>query len=79
MTFEPVLTRNQGNPEVHKVKGYRAAGGYQALEKAFRIRREEIIDEVKRPASAVAVVPVFRRASSGASCPTRRSGELLRL
>jgi NADH-quinone oxidoreductase subunit F len=48
MEFEPVLTRNAGRADVHKVSGYRAAGGYRALEKALHGRREEIIDEVKK-------------------------------
>jgi NADH-quinone oxidoreductase subunit F len=48
MAFEKVLTRNVGNPEVLRVRGYRDAGGYDALAKALRLAPEEVIEEVKR-------------------------------
>ena len=48
MAFERVLTRNVGRPEAKTVKGYREAGGYDALAKALRMPPEEIIEEVKR-------------------------------
>jgi NADH-quinone oxidoreductase subunit F len=47
MAFEPVLTRNVGNPDALTVRGYRAAGGYQALAKALGMEGGEIIDLVK--------------------------------
>ncbi len=48
MAFEPVLTRNVGKPEVRSVRGYRAAGGYQALAKGLAMAPEEVVEEVKK-------------------------------
>jgi len=48
MAFEKVLTRNLGNPEVLRVRGYRDTGGYDALAKALRMAPEEVVEEVKR-------------------------------
>lgn len=47
MAFEPVLTRNVGNPDVLTVAGYRKAGGYEALKKALKMEPGEVIEEVK--------------------------------
>jgi NADH-quinone oxidoreductase subunit F len=47
MVYEPVLTRNVGNPEVLSVAGYRAAGGYTALAKALAMEPGEVTAEVK--------------------------------
>ncbi len=47
MTFEPVLTRNVGKPEAKTVQGYKKLGGYAALDKALKMEREAIIEEVK--------------------------------
>ncbi len=47
MAFEPVLTRNVGNPAALTVEGYRKGGGYEALAKGLKMEPEEIIEEVK--------------------------------
>ncbi len=47
MGFEPILTRHVGQPSVLTVEGYRAAGGYAALEKALAMEPEAVIEEVK--------------------------------
>ncbi|HVS04429.1 MAG TPA: NADH-quinone oxidoreductase subunit NuoF [Thermoanaerobaculia bacterium] len=44
---DPVLLRNLGKPEVRTVAGYRAAGGYRALEQALRMQPDEVIEAVK--------------------------------
>jgi len=46
--FEPVLTKNVGNPEALTVKGYRKAGGYEGLTKALTMEPAAIVDEVKK-------------------------------
>src|SRR5688572_22239002 len=48
MAFEPVLTRNVGNPSALMVKGYRDGGGYEALAKALRMEPAAITEEVKK-------------------------------
>jgi NADH-quinone oxidoreductase subunit F len=48
MAFEPVLTRNAGNPDALTLRGYRQAGGYEGLAKALQMDPGAIIDEVKR-------------------------------
>jgi len=48
MSFQPVLTRNAGKPEVHSVSGYRDTGGYEALRKALALEPSAVIEEVKR-------------------------------
>jgi NADH-quinone oxidoreductase subunit F len=48
MAFEPVLTRNVGNPDALTVRGYRKNGGYEGLEKALKMEPDAIIDEVKK-------------------------------
>ena len=48
MAFEPVLTRNVGNPAALMVKGYRDGGGYQALAKALAMEPAAITEEVKK-------------------------------
>ena len=52
MAFEPILTRNVGNPEALTVAGYRKAGGYEALTKALRMEPGEVIAEVGRTGRA---------------------------
>ena len=47
MGFEPVLTRNLGNPEVLGLAGYRTAGGYEGLEKALKMEPGDVTDVVK--------------------------------
>ncbi|HEV3077894.1 MAG TPA: NADH-quinone oxidoreductase subunit F, partial [Thermoanaerobaculia bacterium] len=46
--FEPVLTRNAGNPDALTLDGYRKSGGYQGLAKALAMEPDAVIDEVKR-------------------------------
>jgi NADH-quinone oxidoreductase subunit F len=46
--FEPVLTRNVGNPEALTLKGYRKLGGYEGLSKALLMEPDAIIEEVKK-------------------------------
>jgi NADH-quinone oxidoreductase subunit F len=48
MAFEPVLTRNVGNDAVLTLKGYRDAGGYEGLAKAFTMDPAAITEEVKK-------------------------------
>ena len=48
MGFEPILTRNLGNPEALTVTGYRATGGYEALAKGLEMEPDEVIEEVKK-------------------------------
>ncbi|MEE8368521.1 MAG: NADH-quinone oxidoreductase subunit NuoF [Thermoanaerobaculia bacterium] len=45
--FEPVLTRNVGNPEALTLRGYRNLGGYEALAASLKLEPEEVIAEVK--------------------------------
>ena len=47
MDFEPILSRNVGNPAALTVEGYRETGGYEALAKGLKMEPEEIIEEVK--------------------------------
>ena len=37
MAFEPVLTRNVGNPDALTLRGYKKTGGYEALAKALKM------------------------------------------
>ncbi|MDP9122478.1 MAG: NADH-quinone oxidoreductase subunit NuoF [Acidobacteriota bacterium] len=46
--FEPVLTRNVGNPDALTLAGYRKAGGYEGLAKALTLEPDAVIDEVKK-------------------------------
>jgi NADH-quinone oxidoreductase subunit F len=46
--FEPVLTKNVGNPDALTVKGYKKAGGYEGLSKALTMEPAAIVDEVKK-------------------------------
>ncbi|HEX2645411.1 MAG TPA: NADH-quinone oxidoreductase subunit F, partial [Thermoanaerobaculia bacterium] len=48
MAFEPVLTRNVGNPDALTVRGYRKSGGYEGLEKALKMEPDAVIEEVKK-------------------------------
>ena len=48
MGFEPILTRNLGNPDALTVAGYRATGGYEALAKGLEMEPDEVIEEVKK-------------------------------
>ena len=43
----PVLSRGWGDPTSRTVEGWRALGGYRALQKALRSSREEVIEAVK--------------------------------
>jgi NADH-quinone oxidoreductase subunit F len=45
--FEPVLTKNVGNPDALTLKGYKKTGGYDALAKALKMEPDAIIEEVK--------------------------------
>ncbi len=46
--FEPVLTRNVGNPAALTLDGYRKGGGYEGLSKALAMEPDAIIEEVKK-------------------------------
>ncbi|MFN7940663.1 MAG: NADH-quinone oxidoreductase subunit NuoF [Thermoanaerobaculia bacterium] len=48
MAFERVLTRNVGRSGATSVRGYREAGGYEALARALKMQPEEVTDEVKK-------------------------------
>lgn len=45
---QKVMTRDWGRPGQHTLEGYRASGGYKALEKALALAPAQILDEVKR-------------------------------
>lgn len=45
--FEPVLLANIDHPESHTLRQYEATGGYQALRKALKMDRSEIVSQVK--------------------------------
>ncbi|MCS6977922.1 MAG: NADH-quinone oxidoreductase subunit NuoF [Gemmatales bacterium] len=47
MTYEPVLLRNRGVPDVQRLEVYRQRGGYRALEKALRMSPAEVVQVVK--------------------------------
>jgi len=47
-TFEPVLSRNVGHPEVREVAGYKQRGGYAGLAKALGMEPDAVIEEVKK-------------------------------
>jgi NADH-quinone oxidoreductase subunit F len=42
-----VLSRGWGDPRTRTLEGWKSLGGYEALEKALRMPRDEVIDEVK--------------------------------
>jgi NADH-quinone oxidoreductase subunit F len=42
-----VLSRGWGDPRTRTLEGWRALGGYEALQKALGMSREEVVDEVK--------------------------------
>jgi NADH-quinone oxidoreductase subunit F len=48
MTMERVLLRNIDHPKAASIDTYIASGGYEGLQKAIRLKPEEIIDEVKK-------------------------------
>jgi NADH-quinone oxidoreductase subunit F len=45
---EKVITKNWGKPNSHTLDGYKANGGYKALEKALGMTPAQVIDEVKK-------------------------------
>src|SRR5262249_43983631 len=46
--FEPVLTRNVGNPDALTLAGYKKSGGYEGLAKAFKMEPAAVVEEVKK-------------------------------
>jgi NADH-quinone oxidoreductase subunit F len=46
--FEPVLTKNVGNPDALTLKGARKAGGYEGLAKALQMEPAAVVEEVKK-------------------------------
>jgi NADH-quinone oxidoreductase subunit F len=48
MAFEPVLTRNVGDPDALTLAGYRKSGGYEGLAKALAMEPGAITEEVKK-------------------------------
>ncbi len=48
--FEPVLTRNVGNPDALAVKGYLRSGGYDGLRQALAMEPDQVIEQVKASA-----------------------------
>ena len=42
-----VLSRGWGDPRTRTLEGWKALGGYEGLEKALKLSREEVIEEVK--------------------------------
>ncbi|MCA9320490.1 MAG: NADH-quinone oxidoreductase subunit F, partial [Planctomycetes bacterium] len=42
-----VLFEHRGKKDVHTYDGYQAAGGFKALERALKMKPEEVIEEVK--------------------------------
>jgi NADH-quinone oxidoreductase subunit F len=47
VAFEPILTRNFGTPDSHRLAAYQASGGYAALRKGLAMTPEAIVEEVK--------------------------------
>jgi NADH-quinone oxidoreductase subunit F len=45
--FEPILTRNIGIPNSEKIDVYLSTGGYTALQKALKMDRDALIQEVR--------------------------------
>jgi NADH-quinone oxidoreductase subunit F len=45
---DPILTRNFGRPQSHRLADYRETGGYTALERARAMAPAAIVDEVKK-------------------------------
>jgi NADH-quinone oxidoreductase subunit F len=45
---EKILTRNFGVPNVFEIDVYLNLGGYQAVQKALRMKPDEVLDEVKK-------------------------------
>jgi NADH-quinone oxidoreductase subunit F len=43
-----LLINNLDQPGINTLQGYRACGGYSALEKALKMKPEEIVEEVKK-------------------------------
>jgi len=56
-----ILTRHLGVPGMEKVENYIKDGGYEGLKKAFTLKPQEIVEEVKRS---------FLRGRGGAGFPT---------
>lgn len=49
MTTPLFLTEHRDDPTIHLLENYKAkCDGYQALEKAFKMQPEEIVDEIKK-------------------------------
>jgi NADH-quinone oxidoreductase subunit F len=48
VTAEPILTRNFDRPQSHTLAGYRATGGYTALDRARHMEPAAIVEEVKK-------------------------------
>ena len=47
MTDRILTTRMEAHPRTHTIARYEATGGYAALRKAFGMKPEEIVAEVK--------------------------------
>jgi len=45
--MEPILLKNFGKPDAYKLSEYKKGGGYKALEKALKMKPDEVIEEVK--------------------------------
>ncbi len=60
--FEPVLLRRINKPNSQSIETYKADGGYSALEKALKMKPEDVIEVVKSSACVGVVVQAFRRA-----------------
>src|SRR5262245_30872089 len=45
---EKIITRNWEHPEACTLAGYRKLGGYRSLEKALKLKPQEVLDEVKK-------------------------------
>ena len=48
MPAETILLRNRYNPAARSIEGYRASGGYQALQKAIQMGPQAVVEEVKK-------------------------------
>ncbi len=66
--FEPVLLARIDKADSTSLAGYRADGGYEALEKALAMTPDDVTNLVKDAGLRGAGGPVSRRGRSGAFC-----------
>ena len=71
--FEPVLTKNVGNPDALTLKGYKKTGGYDALAKALKMEcTAEGVEAMAERALVWGTTRRTRRRSRNGSCRAER-------